>query len=87
MEQNEQQKKQIDQKYIDMVERFKAIPNDRKHSVQRLKMIIFKFEPWYRKHRDELTKEEREYLQSNIYRVDKEDEYEEQKPPKDPWDE
>lgn len=83
----DEKNKQIDQKYIDMVARFNAIPNDRKHSVERIKKIIFGFEPWYRKHCNELTKEEREYLQSNIYRVDKEDEYEEQKPPKDPWDE
>lgn len=78
----------INPKYIDMVERFKAIPNDRKHSIQRLKMILFKFEPWYKDHRDKLTKDEREYLQTNIYRVGKEDELEESpSEEKDPWDE
>lgn len=78
----------INPKYIDMVARFKAIPNDRKHSIQRLKMILFKFEPWYKDHRDKLTKDEREYLQTNIYRVDKEDEVEESAcEEKDPWDE
>ena len=78
----------INPKYIDMVARFKAIPDDRKHSIQRLKLIVFKFEPWYKDHRDKLTKDEREYLQTNIYRVDKEDELEESPcEEKDPWDE
>lgn len=69
-----------------MVARFNAIPNDRKHSIQRLKLMLFKFDPWYQAHRDELTKDEREYLQTNIHRVDKEDE-EEEKPSEDlyPW--
>ena len=80
------QSKNIDEKYIEMVKRFKAIPNDRKHSVERIKKIIFQFKPWYRRHRDELTKDEREYLQSNIYRVEKESEYEEEETQKDPWD-
>ena len=81
-----EQSKNIDQKYIDMVTRFQAIPKDRKHCVERLKLILFKFEPWYREHRDKLTKDEREYLQTNIYRVDKD---EDETPPKeiDPWDE
>ena len=77
----------IDQKYIDMVERYKAIPNDRKHSIEKLKMILFKFEPWYCVNRDKLTKEEREYLQENISRVDKEEETETKKEDIDPWDE
>ena len=64
----------IGQKYVDMVARFNEIPNDRKHSIQRLKLILFKFEPWYWAHKDELTKDEREYLQSNISKVDKDDE-------------
>ena len=73
----------INPKFIDMVARFKAIPKDRKHCAQRLKIMLFKFEPWYRKHRDKLTKYEREYLQANIYRVDKEDEETKEI---DPWD-
>ena len=77
----------INPQYIDMVARFKAIPNNRKHCVQRLKMMLFKFEPWFRRHREELTKDEREYLQANIYRVDKEDKVDESSCEEiDPWD-
>lgn len=76
----------IDPKYIDMVARFKAIPEDRKHCVERLKLIMFKYEPWYKSHVEQLTKAEREYLQSNIAKVRTYlDEVEEK--PKDPWDE
>lgn len=71
--------KNIDKKYIDMVARFQSIPNNRKHTAERIKKILFEFDPWYIQHRDELTAEEREYLQNNIHRVDKDDEVEEKK--------
>lgn len=58
----------IDQKYIDMAERFKAMQKDRKHSIQRFKMIM-KYEVWYKDHVEKLTKAEREYLQKNIIPV------------------
>jgi hypothetical protein len=71
--------KNIDKKYIDMmVEKFKAIPKDRKHTAERIKMILFEFKPWYISNRDKLTKEEREYLQANISRIDKDDKEEEE---------
>ena len=66
--------KNIDQKYIDMVARFQAIPNDKKHFIKRFKLVYLKFEPWFWKNRDQLTEEERDYLQANIYRVKQEDE-------------
>lgn len=66
--------KNIDPKYIDMVARFQAIPNDKKHFIKRFKLMYLKFEPWFRKNRDRLTEDEREYLQANIYRVKQEDE-------------
>ena len=79
----------INPQYIDLVSRFQAVPKDRirKHQIERLKMILA-FMPWYRTHRDELTKAEREYLQSNITRVDEDDELEDT-PTKDidPWNE
>lgn len=72
--------KNIDKKYINMmVEKFKAIPKDRKHTAERIKMILFEFKPWYISNRENLTKEERKYLQSNISRIDKDDEEEEEK--------
>lgn len=63
-----EQNKNIDQRYIDMVERFKGLPNIRKNNVARLKMII-KFCNWYRQNEEKLTNDEKEYLQSNIYEV------------------
>ena len=58
----------IDTKYIEMVERFKAVPVNKKNvkvMLNRYKMMD-KFKIWYSNHVNELTKEEREYLQSNI---------------------
>lgn len=75
--------KNIDKKYIDMVDRFRAIPNDRRHTAERIKMILFRFDPWYKEHRDELSAEEREYLQSNIHRVEDKGEIEKEKPKSD----
>lgn len=66
--------KNIDPKYIDMVARFQAIPNDKKHFIKRFKLMYLKFEPWFRRNRDQLTEDEREYLQANIWRVEAEDE-------------
>ena len=66
--------KNIDQKYIDMVARFQAIPNDKKHFIKRFKLMYLKVEPWFIKNRDRLTKDEQEYLQANIYRIKQEDE-------------
>jgi hypothetical protein len=83
MEQTEE--KLIDQKYIDMVERFKAIPNDRKHTVERLKMILFKFEPWYWKHKDELTRDERHYLNDNIHRCESAEDIDKTPHPQKEW--
>lgn len=62
--------KQIDQKYIDLVERFKKEPI--KRNVKRIKMLL-DFICWYRIHRDILNEDEREFLQANIYRIDKND--------------
>ncbi len=69
-----EQDKCIATKYIDMVKRFQAIPNDRKNNVKRLKMIMA-FTCWYRQHEDYLTDEEKEFLQNNIYRIKENDYY------------
>ena len=58
----------IDQKYIDMVTRFQAMPKDRKHCIERYKMIM-KYKVWFRDHVEQLTKAERAYLQKNIIPV------------------
>ena len=75
----------IDQKYYDMVARFKAIPNDRKHAIERMKMIIFKFEPWYWSHKDQLTRDERNYLMDNIYRCESREDIEKTPHPEKEW--
>ena len=72
MERDKEYQKQIDPKYIAMVVRFNEVPKDRNNNIKRIKMIL-KFRNWYRWHRDILTKNEREYLQANISRVDDED--------------
>lgn len=75
----------IDQKYIDMVERFKAIPNDRKHAIERMKMIMFKFEPWYWSNKDQLTRDERNYLMDNIHRCESREDIEKTPHPEKEW--
>lgn len=62
----------ISQKYIALAERFKSVPNTRKNSVRRAKMII-DFVCWYRKNKGILTEKEKEYLQNNIYKVHESD--------------
>ena len=79
------EEKLIDQKYIDMVERFKAIPNDRKHTVERVKMIMFKFDPWYREHKEELTRDERHYLNDNIHRIESAEDIDKTPHPQKEW--
>lgn len=86
----EQSEKNINPKYIDMVNRFKQIPVDRKNfktMLNRFKLME-KFEIWYKNHVDELTSEEREYLQANIKPVSTYLDYIDEEPKtKDPWDE
>ena len=86
----EQSEKNINPKYIDMVNRFKQIPVDRKNfktMLYRFKLME-KFEIWYKNHVDELTSEEREYLQANIKPVSTYLDYIDEEPKtKDPWDE
>lgn len=74
----------INPQYIELVKRFKAVPHDRAHRVERIKMLLA-FRHWYSTHKDQLTVDEREYLQGNIARVDKETE--EAPKEKDTWDE
>lgn len=83
MEQTEE--RLIDQKYIDMVERFKAIPKDRKHTAERVKIILFKFEPWYWLHKDELTRDERHYLNDNIHRCESKEDIDKTPHPQKEW--
>lgn len=79
----------INPKYIEMVNRFKQVPVDRKNfktMFNRYKLME-KFEVWYIKHVDELTTEEREYLQANIKPVKTYLDYIEEEPKgKYPWD-
>ena len=86
----EQSEKNINPKYIDMVNRFKQIPVDRKNfktMLNRFKLME-KFEIWYKNHVDELTSKEREYLQANIKPVSTYLDYIDEEPKtKDPWDE
>lgn len=79
----EETKSNIDSRYVELVKRFKTVPHDRAHSVERIKMLLA-FRHWYSTHRDQLTVDEREFLQANIARVDKETE--EAPKEKDPWD-
>lgn len=65
----------IDQKYYDMVERFKMMPvNNMSQHIKRMKLIMFQYEPWYWSHKDLLTKDERNYLNDNITRLESEEE-------------
>lgn len=60
------QTKNIATKYMALVERYKAEPFK---SIKRVKMMI-DFISWFRNNRDKLTDDEKEYLQSNITKVD-----------------
>ena len=62
MEGNE---KSIAPKYLALVERYKAEPHK---SFKRVKMMM-DFVYWFRNHRENLTDDEKEYLQTNICKV------------------
>lgn len=59
------QEKDIAPKYLALVERYKAEPWK---SIKRVKMML-DFICWFRNHYDELTDDEKEYLQTNICKV------------------
>lgn len=85
----EQSEKNINPQYIAMVFRFKLIQGNGKtftNIVNRYKMIE-SFRTWYTKHVNELTSDEREYLQANICPVSTcQDDVSEEPKDKDPWD-
>ena len=58
--------KDIAPKYLALVERYKAEPFK---SIKRVKMMM-DFISWYRSHHEKLTDDEKEYLQTNITKVD-----------------
>ena len=58
--------KDIAPKYLALVERYNAVPWK---SVERIKMMM-DFICWFRSNRDKLTDDEKEYLQSNITKVE-----------------
>ena len=60
-----EQAKAIAPKYLALVERYKAVPWK---SIKRVKMMM-DFICWFRNHRDSLTDDEKEYLQTNICTV------------------
>ena len=66
MQSDDTQTKDIAPKYMALVERYKAVP---KRSFKHTKMIM-DFTWWFRNHRDQLTDDEKEYLQTNITKVD-----------------
>ena len=71
----EREEPMIDQKYIDMVERFKQIPANNLHQcVERMKLVMFQYEPWYWSHKYLLTGNERHYLNDHITRLESEEE-------------
>ena len=80
----------INPEYIAMVFRFKLAQGDCKtfpNIVRRFKMME-SFRTWYIKHENELTSEEKDYLQANICPVSTdEDDVDQKKNDKDPWDE
>ena len=61
-----EQAKAIAPKYLALVERYKAVPWK---SIERIKMMM-DFICWFRSNRDKLTDDEKEYLQSNITKVE-----------------
>ena len=66
MQPDDTQTKDIAPKYLALVERYKAEPFK---SIKRIKMMM-DFIWWFRNHRDELTEDEKDYLQSHITKVD-----------------
>ena len=60
-----EQAKAIAPKYLALVERYKAEPFK---SFKRVKMMM-DFVYWFRNHQDSLTDDEKEYLQTNICKV------------------
>ena len=64
-----EQAKAIAPKYLALAERYKAQPWK---SVKRTKMMM-DFVSWFRNHHDELTDNEKVYLQENITQVDCDD--------------
>ena len=85
----EQSEKDINPKYIAMVFRFKLIEGNGKtftNIVKRFKMIE-SFRTWYTKHVNELTNDEREYLQANICPVSTcQDKIDKEPKDKETWD-
>ena len=59
------QEKDIAPKYLALVQRYKAEPWK---SIKRAQMML-DFICWFRNHYDELTDDEKEYLQTNICKV------------------
>ena len=59
------QAKAIAPKYLALVERYKAEPFK---SIKRIKMML-DFIWWFRRNKDNLTDDEKEYLQNNITKV------------------
>ena len=59
------QAKAIAPKYLALVERYKAEPFK---SIKRIKMMMH-FIWWFRRNKDKLTDDEKEYLQNNITKV------------------
>ena len=59
------QAKTIAPKYLALVERYKAEPFK---SIKRIKMMM-DFIWWFRRNKDKLTDDEKEYLQNNITKV------------------
>ena len=57
--------KDIAPKYLAMIERFIAVP---KKSFKHTKMVL-DFTWWFRNNKDKLTEDEKEYLQTNICKV------------------
>ena len=85
----EQSEKDINPKYIAMVFRFKLIEGNGKtftNIVKRFKMME-SFRTWYTKHVNELTNDEREYLQANICPVSTcQDKIDKEPKDKETWD-
>ena len=65
MHSDETTPKGIAAKYLALVERFNAVPI---RSFEHTKMVL-DFVYWFRNHQDSLTDDEKEYLQTNICKV------------------
>ena len=85
----EQSEKNINPEYIAMVFRFKLAQDDCKtfsNIVRRFKMME-SFRTWYIKHVNELTSEEKDYLQANICPVSTcQDKIDKEPKDKETWD-